>query len=282
MKEVNARIDQIPGAPPILKGPDSKKYTKFPYKPSAAPELIPKRFKMPKMPKYNGTSDTQEHITTYTIVGEYHGTNGHRTGDCRHLQEEVATTLKSSHLREFLSDRAKNNYGHNRDNTKPSKAGEEPPRQTINMIFRGNEINRVTFSAAKKTKVSIIHSKRLQEDDTTFTKEDADGLLLPHNDALRVLEQAELTKSIIVATKLLAGFNLASVMTPGEIFLLTNAEGVMKTTLFEVLDGDMGYNIILGRPWLHEMKVVPSIYHQLLKFPKPEGIKQIRNQQQKR
>ena len=50
----------------------------------------------------------------------------------------------------------------------------------------GNEINGVTFSVAKKTKVSITHSKRLREDDITFTEEDADGLLLPHNTALVV------------------------------------------------------------------------------------------------
>ncbi|XP_070045484.1 uncharacterized protein [Nicotiana tomentosiformis] len=168
------------------------------------------------------------------------------------------------------------------------------------MIFGGNEINLVTFSAAKKTKVSVTHNKRLREvteDDITFTEEDADGLLLPHNDALvislnvldikikrvlvdlgssaniiqcRVLEQAKLTRSIIPATKLLAGFNLASVNTRREILLPTNAEGVMKTTLFEVVEDDMGYNIILGRLWLHEMKVVPSTYHQLLKFLTPE------------
>ncbi|XP_070042754.1 uncharacterized protein [Nicotiana tomentosiformis] len=95
----------------------------------------------------------------------------------------------------------------------------------------------------------------------------------------RVLEQAKLTGSIIPTTKLLAGFNLASVTTRGEILLLKNAEGVMKTTLFEVVDGDMGYNIILGRPWLHEMKAVTSTYHQLLKFLTPEGIKQIRGDQ---
>ncbi|XP_070040935.1 uncharacterized protein [Nicotiana tomentosiformis] len=186
---------------------------------------------------------------------EYHGTNGHQTEDCRHLQEEVETLLKNCHLREFLSDRAKNNYGRNKDNRKSSKAGEETPRQIINMIFGGNEINRVTFSATKKTKVSITHSKRLREDDITFIEEDADELLLPHNDALvislnvldfktkrvlvdlgssanitqwRVLERAKLTERIISATKLLARFNLTSVTTRGEILLLTNAEGVMK------------------------------------------------------
>ncbi|XP_075082370.1 uncharacterized protein LOC142166822 [Nicotiana tabacum] len=243
------------------------------------------------------------------LLCEYHGTNGHQTEDYWHLHEEVATLLKNIHLRELLSDRAKNNYGHNRDNAEPSKAGEDPPRLTINIICEGNEFNGVTLSAIKKTNVSVNHSTRLRkvaEDDITFTEEDADGLLQPHNDALvislnvldfkikcvlvdlgslaniiqwRVLEQAKLTGSIIPATNLVVGFNLASVTTRGEIPLPTNAEGVMKRTHFEVVDGDMGYNVILGRPWLHEMKVVPSTYHQLLKFLTLEGIKQIRGDQ---
>nr|XP_016475735.1 PREDICTED: uncharacterized protein LOC107797367 [Nicotiana tabacum] len=234
---------------------------------------------------------------------EYHGTHDHRTGDCRYLREEVATLLNNDHLREFLSNRAKNNYHRSRDNAEPSKIAEDSPRLAINMIFGGNEINGITFSAAKKTKISVTHNKRLWEvieDDITITEGDTDGLLLPHNDTLvislnvldfkikrvlvdlgsstniiqwRMLEQAKLTGSIILATKLLAGFNLANMATRGEILLPTNTEGVTNTTLFEVVDGDMGHNIILGRPWIHEMKDVPSIYHQLLKFPTPEGIK---------
>ncbi|XP_019226111.1 PREDICTED: uncharacterized protein LOC109207619 [Nicotiana attenuata] len=250
-----------------------------------------------------------DHCRTKKRYCEYHGTNGHRIGDCRHLRKEVATVLKNGHLREFLIDWTKNNYGRNRDNTEPSKAGEDLPRLTINMIFGGNEFNGVTFSAAKKTKVLITHSKRLWEVakyDIPSTEEDANGLLLPHNDSLviylnvldfkincvlvdpgssdniiqwRVLEQAKLTRSIIPATKLLVGFNLASVTIRGEILLPMNTERVMKMSHFEVVDGDMGYNIILGRPWLHEMRVVPSMYHQLMKFSTPEGIKQIRGDQ---
>ncbi|XP_075101715.1 uncharacterized protein LOC142177147 [Nicotiana tabacum] len=168
----------------------------------------------------------------FNIWCEYHRTNGHRTRDCRHLLGEVAMLLKNVHLRD------KNNYGRNWDNAEPSNIGEDPPRQTINMIFGGNDINGLTFSEAKKTKVSVTHSKRpreVAEDDITFTEEDADGLLLPHNDALvislnvldfkikrvfvdpgssaniiqwRVLEQAKLIGSNISATKLLTGFNL--------------------------------------------------------------------------
>nr|XP_016445023.1 PREDICTED: uncharacterized protein LOC107770249 [Nicotiana tabacum] len=190
---------------------------------------------------------------------EYHNTNGHRTGDCRHLREEVATLLKHSYLREFLSDRAKNNYVRDKSDTQTSRLGEEPPRQMINMIFGENDINGITFSAAKKTKVSTTHSKRLWDDGSTFTDEDADRLLLPHKDVLvislnvlnfkikhvlvdpgssvniiqwRVLDQAKLTGSIVSTTKLPDGFNLASVTNRGEILLLTDAEGIRKTALF--------------------------------------------------
>ncbi|XP_070007119.1 uncharacterized protein [Nicotiana sylvestris] len=61
-------MDQIPGAPPVLKGPDSKKYTQLSFKPSTALELIPKWFKMPDVSKYDETSNPQEHIITYTIA----------------------------------------------------------------------------------------------------------------------------------------------------------------------------------------------------------------------
>ncbi|XP_009779038.1 uncharacterized protein LOC107793938 [Nicotiana tabacum] len=225
---------------------------------------------------------------------EYRGTHCHRTGDSRHLHEEVTTLLKNGHLREFLSNRAKNNQS--RDNAERSKVVEGCHMLTINTIFRENEVYVVTFLASKKMKISVTYNKRLWEvveDDITFTEEDT-VRLLPHNDALiislsvldfkiksvladpgssaniiqlRVLEQAKLIGNIIPMTKLLDGFSLTSVTTREEILLPTNAERLIKTTLFEVVDGDMGYDIILGRLWMHLMKVVLSTYHQLLSLP---------------
>lgn len=95
--------------------------------------------------------------------------------------------LKNVHLKEFFIDRSKNNYGRSRDNVEPSKMVEDSLHLTINIVFEGNEINGVTFSAAKKTKISATHNKRLREvgeDDITFMWEDADILLLSYNDAL--------------------------------------------------------------------------------------------------
>ncbi|XP_075113214.1 uncharacterized protein LOC142182673 [Nicotiana tabacum] len=73
METCNLRVDQISGAPPILKGLDSKKFVQKIFPQSAAPKPIPKKFRMRDIPKYNGTTDPNEHITTYTcgIKGNY-------------------------------------------------------------------------------------------------------------------------------------------------------------------------------------------------------------------
>nr|XP_033513545.1 uncharacterized protein LOC117278214 [Nicotiana tomentosiformis] len=42
----------------------------------------------------------------------------------------------------------------------------------------------------------------------------------------------------------------------------------------------MAYNVILGRPWIHNMDVMPSTLHQVIKFPSKWGIQQIRGDQQ--
>nr|XP_009596900.1 uncharacterized protein LOC104092908 [Nicotiana tomentosiformis] len=63
------------------------------------------------------------------------------------------------------------------------------PKRIVNVITGGDEVNGVTYTAAKKmSKVTVTHGKRvrqvLDEDNITFDDEDADGLLIPHNDAL--------------------------------------------------------------------------------------------------
>ncbi|XP_070024856.1 uncharacterized protein [Nicotiana sylvestris] len=64
----NSTMDQILGAPPILKGVDSRKFVEWPFSEEAAPKPIPKKFRMPELPKYSGTTDPNEHVTTYTCA----------------------------------------------------------------------------------------------------------------------------------------------------------------------------------------------------------------------
>nr|XP_009596401.1 uncharacterized protein LOC104092494 [Nicotiana tomentosiformis] len=189
---------------------------------------------------------------------KYHGTNDHRTEDCRHLREEVATLLKIAILGNSYVTGIKTIM----------VAGKNPSRVTINMIFGGNKINGVTFSVAKKTKV-LLPTARGSGKLLKTTSPSEFGQYY----TIEGIGESQAHRKHHSSTKPLTEFNLASATTRREILLPMNVEGVMKTTLFEVVDDDMGYNIISGRPWLHEMKNVPSTYHQLLKFPTPEGIK---------
>ena len=78
----------------------------------------------------------------------------------------------------------------------------------------------------------------------------------------------------------LVGFSGEVKQTLGEVLLPVYAEGINQATKFLVVDCPSSYNVILGRPWIHDMGVVPSTLHQLVKFPTPWGIKTIKGDQE--
>uniref|UniRef100_A0A2N9J899 Uncharacterized protein n=1 Tax=Fagus sylvatica TaxID=28930 RepID=A0A2N9J899_FAGSY len=73
----------------------------------------------------------------------------------------------------------------------------------------------------------------------------------------------------------LYGFSGESVMPVGRVTVKVHAGTVSSPTDFWVLNSYSPYNAILGRPWLHKMKAVPSTLHQRLRFPTPEGIMEL-------
>ncbi|XP_059284830.1 uncharacterized protein LOC132038124 [Lycium ferocissimum] len=83
-----------------------------------------------KQPRPMRTDPSQRNMNLFC---DYHGTHGHRTVDYRHLKDEVARQLKDGYLREFLSNRAKDNYGKHRDSVKQEPQVE--PLHVINMII---------------------------------------------------------------------------------------------------------------------------------------------------
>ncbi|XP_048623567.1 uncharacterized protein LOC106413279 [Brassica napus] len=79
----------------------------------------------------------------------------------------------------------------------------------------------------------------------------------------------------------LTGFNGASEQMIGTIRLPVYAGGITRTVKFSVIRAKAPYNAILGTPWLHSMKAVPSTYHQCVMFPRKDGKTQtIRGDQQ--
>ena len=68
------------------------------------------------------------------------------------------------------------------------------------------------------------------------------------------------------AEHILYGFNGATTVTLGDVTLLIKARPVTHQVLFSIVE-DLGpYNAIMGRAWLHSMKVVPSTYHQMVSY----------------
>jgi len=75
------------------------------------------------------------------------------------------------------------------------------------------------------------------------------------------------------------GFNGTPTWPLGAVSLEVQA-GTRKIKIeFTIIDTPSPYNIILGRPWLHAMGAIPSILHQLLRFPTEHGIEEVRGDQ---
>ncbi|KAF8093429.1 hypothetical protein N665_0383s0057 [Sinapis alba] len=73
------------------------------------------------------------------------------------------------------------------------------------------------------------------------------------------------------SSRALTGFNGSSTSLLGTIRLNVFAGGISKLVKFSFIDTKTQYNAILGTPWLHMMKAIPSTYHQCVKFPTKEG-----------
>ncbi|XP_018454115.1 uncharacterized protein LOC108825305 [Raphanus sativus] len=143
----------------------------------------------------------------------------------------------------------------------------------------------------------------------TFSPDDALGIHMPHNDPLLVelgIGDCQVTKILIdtgssvdlifrdtldkmgvdtesmkPSSRSLTGFNGSSEAMIGTIRLPVYACGTTRTVKFSVVDSKAPYNAILGTPWLHSMRAIPSTYHQCVKFPGPDGkIRTLRGDQQ--
>ena len=76
-------------------------------------------------------------------------------------------------------------------------------------------------------------------------------------------------------------FDFSSELTTplGKTKLLVLAGPIKLQVEFIVIQASSPYNAIMGRDWLHRMKVVPSTLHQKLRFPTEDGIMEVNGDQ---
>ncbi|KAL0319807.1 UNVERIFIED_CONTAM: hypothetical protein Sradi_5242200 [Sesamum radiatum] len=109
----------------------------------------------------------------------------------------------------------------------------------------------------------------------TITFMDEDLLIgsKPHNHPLFVAGYAREQKELGVpmdelsnSRLMILGFNQGGQRLIGAIRMKLLMDDMVSTALFHIIDTKTSYNILLGHPWLHENFVVPSTWHQCLKY----------------
>ncbi|XP_022156175.1 uncharacterized protein LOC111023128 [Momordica charantia] len=145
----------------------------------------------------------------------------------------------------------------------------------------------------------------------SFSADDLEGVHLPHNDALVIspiidnmqvqpvlIDGRASTNILSLSTYLalgweksqlkrcptpLVGFSGEMIAAEGctdlPVTIGENDNKVRKVIEFVMVDGASAYNAILGRPYIHELQVVPSTYHQVMKYPTPCGVEIIKGEQ---
>ena len=81
-------------------------------------------------------------------------------------------------------------------------------------------------------------------------------------------------------TSPLVRFNGKVVILEGQIYLPVIMGGKEVAVTFTIVSSFSPYTTILGRPWIHSMRAVPSILHVKIKFPTEQGVTMIRGDQQ--
>ncbi|KAG7559469.1 Retrotransposon gag domain [Arabidopsis thaliana x Arabidopsis arenosa] len=188
------------------------------------------------------------------------------------------------------------------------------PKKRIDVIMGGSKLCRDSIRSIKRHKKSAAIQTAVgfqsseQTPSISFDNSDTQGLTGPHDDALVItldVVNFEVTKCLIdtgssvdlifLSTLQRMGISKADIIGPpaplvaftsdtsmslGNIKLPVLAAGVPKIVGFIVFDRPTAYNIILGTPWIYQMKAIPSTYHQCVKFPTPAGVRTIRGDQE--
>ncbi|XP_075645316.1 uncharacterized protein LOC142616303 [Castanea sativa] len=83
---------------------------------------------------------------------------------------------------------------------------------------------------------------------------------------LSTLEVVGLTSRRILGAPIeITGFGGSAESTEGYVQLALRVGPIVALTIFHVINSKVSYHVLLGRPWLHKYRFIPSTYHQCIK-----------------
>ena len=74
---------------------------------------------------------------------------------------------------------------------------------------------------------------------------------------------------------MIQGFNQGGQNAIGKIRLVIHMEDMESNALFHVIDAKTTYNMLLGRPWIHENGIISSTIHQCFKYCRDGQVRKI-------
>ncbi|XP_019242002.1 PREDICTED: uncharacterized protein LOC109222047, partial [Nicotiana attenuata] len=150
----------------------------------------------------------------------------------------------------------------------PDKISVNHLEKIANKIF---EVNRVTFSddelPVEGTKHNMALYLTVKCEDSVVTR-----VLVDNGSSANICPSSTLNKLKVDDERIhknnicVRGFDDGGKDSVGDIILELTIGPVEFTMEFQVLDEAVSYNLLLGRPWIHAAKAVPSTLHQMVKF----------------
>ncbi|XP_050278070.1 uncharacterized protein LOC126719580 [Quercus robur] len=236
----------------------------------------------------------------------YHRDKGHTTEQFRVLKDHLGQLVKAGYLKEFVVDSA------DRDASQGVQQKRNPLPPPLGVIEVIHAVPRGTVAAKGVLIVACTEGEspekrtRVSRLTISFGEEDLEGTIQPHDDALVVIARISgfLVKRVmyqgsgadVMYPDLFKGLRLKSqdlakydtplvsfdgrvVVPEGQISLLVDMEGKEVIVTFIVVRSFSPYTAILGRPWIHAMKAIPSTLHVKVKFLTEYGVTVVRGNQ---
>ncbi|KAF8102765.1 hypothetical protein N665_0195s0002 [Sinapis alba] len=252
------------------------------------------------IPVYPSTSSSSEDNSTRDLQDRLQ--HKRSTTDLRNtVLHRKKSRLKDDDLRQKLNPKANTIVPDRRESLSDKRPS---VFRRVNVILGGSPLCNDPVKAIKEYQRKAVTAqrwptKREGETPITFSDSNLTDVDEPHNDPLLVELQINTCKVTCVLidtgssvdlifrqtlikmmvdlkdikplSRALTGFNGSSTLLLGTIRLNFFVGGVRKLVKFSVINTKTQYNAILGMPWLHMMKEVPSTCHQCVKFSTKEG-----------